>query len=98
MALNLRTPGVYIVEESKFPPSVVPVETAIPAFVGYTRATQYKGESLLNRPVAVNDLLEFQEIFGMISCGIASFHETSTAKRVATYANSPNVAHLRTRA
>ncbi|MFD0320794.1 hypothetical protein [Lysobacter gummosus] len=32
MALNLRTPGVYIVEESKFPPSVVPVETAIPAF------------------------------------------------------------------
>jgi Bacteriophage tail sheath protein len=64
MALNLRTPGVYIVEESKFPPSVVPVETAIPAFVGYTSATQYKGESLLNRPVAVNDLLEFQAIFG----------------------------------
>ena len=64
MALNLRTPGVYVVEESKFPPSVVPVETAIPAFVGYTSATQYKGESLLNRPVAVNDLLEFQEIFG----------------------------------
>ena len=64
MALNLRTPGVYIVEESRFPPSVVPVETAIPAFVGYTRATQYKGESLLNRPVAVNDLLEFQVIFG----------------------------------
>ena len=56
MALNLRTPGVYVVEESKFPPSVVPVETAIPAFVGYTSVTQYKGESLLNRPVAVNDL------------------------------------------
>lgn len=64
MALNLRTPGVYIVEESKFPPSVVPVETAIPAFFGYTRATQYKGTNLLNRPVAVNSLLEFQEIFG----------------------------------
>ena len=64
MALNLRTPGVYVVEESKFPPSVVPVETAIPAFVGYTSATQYRGESLLNRPVAVNDLLEFQAIFG----------------------------------
>jgi uncharacterized protein len=64
MALNLRTPGVYVVEESKFPPSVVPVETAIPAFVGYTGVTQYRGESLLNRPVAVNDLLEFQAIFG----------------------------------
>ena len=45
-------------------PSVVPVETAIPAFFGYTRATQYQGENLLNRPVAVNDLLEFQAIFG----------------------------------
>lgn len=64
MALNLRTPGVYIVEESKFPPSVVPVETAIPAFAGYTRATQYRGEPLLNRPIPVNDLLEFNEIFG----------------------------------
>ena len=64
MALNLRTPGVYVVEESKFPPSVVPVETAIPAFVGYTRSAQYKGESLLNRPVAVNSLLDFQAIFG----------------------------------
>lgn len=64
MALNLRTPGVYIVEESKFPPSVVPVETAVPAFFGYTRNSQYKGTNLLNRPVAVNSLLEFQEIFG----------------------------------
>ncbi len=51
MALNIRTPGVYIVEESKFPPSVVPVETAIPAFIGYTGSTHYGGENLLNRPV-----------------------------------------------
>lgn len=64
MALNLRTPGVYVVEESRFPPSVVPVETAIPAFIGYTRSTHYSGESLLNRPVAINSLLEFQAIFG----------------------------------
>jgi uncharacterized protein len=64
MALNLRTPGVYVVEESLFPPSVVEVETAIPAFIGYTSATQYAGENLLNRPVAVNNLREFQAIFG----------------------------------
>jgi uncharacterized protein len=64
MALNLRTPGVYIVEESKFPPSVAEVPTAIPAFIGYTSATQYKGENLLNRPVAINNLLDFQAIFG----------------------------------
>jgi phage tail sheath protein FI len=64
MALNLRTPGVYVVEESLFPPSVVEVETAIPAFVGYTSATQYAGENLLNRPVAIDNLLDFQTIFG----------------------------------
>ena len=64
MALNLKVPGVYVVEESKFPPSVVPVETAIPAFFGYTRATQYRGVALLNRPVAVSSFLEFQQIFG----------------------------------
>lgn len=64
MPLNLRTPGVYVVEESLFPPSVVEVETAIPAFVGYTSATQYAGENLLNRPVALSSLLDFQTIFG----------------------------------
>src|ERR1700730_4758745 len=64
MALNLRTPGVYIVEESKFPPSVAEVKPPIPAFIGYTSAIQYQGENLLNRPVAVNNLLAFQAIFG----------------------------------
>jgi len=64
MALNLKTPGVYVVEESNFPPSVVPVETAIPVFVGYTSATRYRGESLVNVPVAIDSLLDFQAIFG----------------------------------
>ncbi|MEZ4686149.1 MAG: hypothetical protein R3B47_08805 [Bacteroidia bacterium] len=40
---NYRTPGVYIEEISKFPPSVAAVETAIPAFIGYTRNTSYQG-------------------------------------------------------
>ena len=64
MANNFRTPGVYIEEVSKFPPSVVAVETAIPAFIGYTAKTRSKGTNLLNRPVAVNSMLEFDEIFG----------------------------------
>lgn len=33
---SLRTPGVYTEEVSTLPPSVVAVETAIPAFIGYT--------------------------------------------------------------
>ena len=36
MATSYKTPGVYIEEISKFPPSVAEVETAIPVFIGYT--------------------------------------------------------------
>jgi phage tail sheath protein FI len=42
MAANYRTPGVYIEEISKFPPSVAQVETAIPAFIGYTEKAREK--------------------------------------------------------
>ena len=34
--LKLSTPGVYVQEIPSLPPSVAEVETAIPAFVGYT--------------------------------------------------------------
>ena len=37
MATSYKTPGVYIEEIPKFPPSVAEVETAIPVFVGHTR-------------------------------------------------------------
>ncbi len=65
MAANYRTPGAYIEEVSNFPPSVVPVETAIPAFIGYTQNTQYKGENLLNQPKRITSLLQFELVFGV---------------------------------
>ena len=34
--MNYKTPGVFIEEVPSFPPSVVAVETAVPAFIGYT--------------------------------------------------------------
>ena len=64
MVSSYKTPGVYIEEIAKFPPSVVPVETAIPAFIGYTANTTYQGETLINRAVAVDSFLEFEQIFG----------------------------------
>lgn len=64
MLSNYRTPGVYIEEIAKLPPSVVPVETAIPAFIGYTAQTRSQGADLINRPVAVDSLLEYELIFG----------------------------------
>ena len=33
---DYKTPGVYVEEISKFPPSVAGVATAIPAFIGFT--------------------------------------------------------------
>lgn len=61
---SLKTPGVYIDEVPKFPPSIAPVETAIPAFIGYTRKAIKNGESVLNKAVAIDSIAEYEEIFG----------------------------------
>ena len=65
MTSNYRTPGVHIEEISKLPPSVVPVETAIPAFIGYTQNTQYRGEDLLYQPKRITSLLQYEQMFGV---------------------------------
>jgi phage tail sheath protein FI len=60
-----KTPGVYPVEISVFPPSVAEVETAIPAFIGYTEKAQLKKEGdLKDKPTKVRSLKEFEQYFG----------------------------------
>lgn len=60
-----RTPDVYVEEISLFPPSVAEVETAIPAFVGYTEyARRIVADDLLNVPTRLKSLLEFEALFG----------------------------------
>ena len=61
-----KTPGVYIEEISKLPPSVAPVATAIPAFIGYTERAldPDTGDALTNRPTRITSLLEFERFFG----------------------------------
>ena len=62
---NYQTPGVYIREESKIPPSVAAVATAIPGFVGYTlKAELADGSSAAGKPVRITSLLEYEAIFG----------------------------------
>ncbi len=65
MASTYKTPGVYIEEISKFPPSVAAVETAIPAFIGYTAKAQKKvpGDLAL-KPTRLSSLLEYETFFG----------------------------------
>lgn len=64
MAASYKTPGVYVEEISKLPPSVAQVETAIPAFIGYTEKDSYNGLSLVNKPTRIKSLKEYEEIFG----------------------------------
>lgn len=60
----MKTPGVYIVEKSAFPNSVVEVATAVPAFIGYTEKAENKGKSLANQPWRITSMAEFNNYFG----------------------------------
>lgn len=64
MATSYKTPGVYIEEIPKLPPSVAQVETAIPAFIGYTAKAEKNGENLLNVPTRITSLKDFETYFG----------------------------------
>lgn len=54
---------MYINEINAFPNAVVPVQTAVPAFIGYTPQAEYEGKSYLNQPAKINSFAEFQAIF-----------------------------------
>ena len=65
MASSYKTPGVYVEEIRKFPPSVAQVETAIPAFIGYTHHAKLRVEGdLRDRPFRIKSLLEYERYFG----------------------------------
>ncbi len=64
MATTYKTPGVYVEEIPKLPPSIAEVETAIPAFIGYTERAEKNGESLTLKPLRISSLLEFEQYFG----------------------------------
>lgn len=61
---QMKTPGVYIVEKSAFPNSVVEVATAVPAFIGYTEKADNKGKSLRNKPWRITSMSEFHNYYG----------------------------------
>lgn len=61
---QMKTPGVYIVEKSAFPNSVVEAATAIPAFIGITEKAQNGPDSLSGKPWKITSMTEFQQYFG----------------------------------
>ncbi len=65
MATAYKTPGVYIEEIVKFPPSVAGVDTAIPAFIGYTEMAKDQVDDDLNlKPWRITSILEYEKYFG----------------------------------
>lgn len=73
----MKTPGVYIVEKSAFPSSVVEVATAVPAFIGYTETADNKGKSLTNQPWRITSMAEYMSYFGMGPTPSFSFAEAA---------------------
>ena len=61
---NRKTPGVYVTELDAFSPSIVGIETAVPAFIGYTEKATLSGKSVPLQPVLVGSMAEFEEVFG----------------------------------
>lgn len=63
---NYQRPGVYVEEITTFPPAVAAVETALPAFVGYTAIRRTAtGEALgPNTVQRIGSLLEFERLYG----------------------------------
>ncbi|MGA7215312.1 MAG: hypothetical protein WBX20_14000, partial [Terrimicrobiaceae bacterium] len=60
-----NTPDVYVEEISVFPPSVAEVETAVPAFIGYTeKAIKKAPNDLIIVPTKVYSLKEYEQYFG----------------------------------
>jgi hypothetical protein len=99
MAAAYKTPGVYIEEIPKFPPSIAPVETAIPAFIGYTeKADDQVAADLRLKPTRISSMVEYETYFGKAqaeegisvtvtgSKAVVSLPETARSKHLMYYA------------
>lgn len=78
---SISVPGVYTLEDSTFPPSVATVQTAIPAFIGYTETATINGRpwdfGTYQSPTAttyfpapgvlIYSFLDFQNYFGGVN-------------------------------
>ncbi|MDN3203210.1 phage tail sheath family protein [Algoriphagus sediminis] len=60
---SYQIPGVYVEEISNLPKSIAQVETAVPAFIGYTEKTEIQnGQNLTTK--RINSLFEYELYFG----------------------------------
>ena len=61
----MKIPGVSVEEVPSVPPAVVPADTAIPVFIGYTeKAMDLTGRWLANVPQHIQVLRDYEQFFG----------------------------------
>jgi hypothetical protein len=60
---TFKAPGIYIEEVAAFPNSVAQVETAIPAFIGYTPRAERNGNDCSFVPTKITSFIEFERVF-----------------------------------
>ncbi|SNY53333.1 hypothetical protein SAMN06297280_2370 [Arsukibacterium tuosuense] len=91
----MKTPGVYIVEKNAFPNSVIEVATAVPAFIGYTEKAMHGAKSLINRPMRISAMAEFQHYFGLAPTPLFGLTEAAAAddNTVSVAAKSYQLSH-----
>lgn len=86
-----KSPGVYIEEIWRFPPSVAEVDTAIPAFIGYTqKADKDQPGDLLNRPTRIKSFIEYRHYFGEADSEKNIEVTITAAMAVSAKVNSPS--------
>lgn len=62
---HLKNPGIYLEEIGAASQSVAQVETAIPAFIGYTeQANRNANHDLTGEPWRISSLAEYEQFFG----------------------------------
>lgn len=93
MAFNYKTPGVYLEEIVKLPPSVASVETAIPCFLGVTqKATESLDDDLIGVSKKINSLADFEFYFGLADVAkaevLVKLNIPSEAKLSEAYVNN----------
>lgn len=88
MATSYKTPGVYVEEIPKLPPSVAEVETAIPAFIGYTQRASHNGDTLFGKAFAVESLADYEASFGQGPSATYTAYLDSASDRVTSVLSS----------
>jgi phage tail sheath protein FI len=92
-----RTPDVYVEEISVFPPSVAEVETAIPAFIGYTeKAIKNAANDLILKPTKIYSLKEYEQYYGYPkddTIALTVVNDSAGGFKVDTF-NEPTVKYL----